>query len=126
MTNNTLPKCKIIIADDDDDSRKLLCFLLESEGWHVLEARDGKEAIEKVVEENPDILILDNRMPEFTGQEVYQHLREKGIPITVILMTAFSDIQQLAASLDIPYFFQKPIDFAELLATIESISADRG
>ena len=119
MNEQNLTRGKVLIADDDDDSRIMLSFLLEDEGWEVAEARDGKEALEKLVEEKPHVLVLDNRMPELTGAMVYEQLRSKGINIPVVLITAFSDLDELASSLGIRYFLRKPIDFLEVLATIQ-------
>lgn len=120
MTPEKLTKGKLLIADDDDDSRMMLAFLLEDEGWQVAEARNGKEAVEKVLQQQPDVLILDNRMPELTGAEVYQRIREKGSNIPVVLITAFSDLEELASSLGVRYYLRKPLDFPEVLAKIES------
>ncbi|MBD2181421.1 response regulator [Planktothrix sp. FACHB-1355] len=115
---------KVLIADDDDDSRTMLAFLLESEGWQIAEARNGKEALEKLTEECPQVLILDNRMPELTGAEVYQHIQQEGIKIPVVLMTAFSDLEELASSLGIRYYLPKPVDVPLVLATVESAYAE--
>ncbi len=123
MNQGNVEKGKVLIADDDDDGRSMLAFLLESEGWEIAEARDGKEAVEKVIAENPDVLILDNRMPELTGSEVYQCLRKRGSRVSVVLVTAYSDGRELASSLGIPYFIQKPVDFAALLAAVEGAIA---
>ncbi len=123
MSNKKVEKGKILIADDDDDCRFMLALLLESEGWQALEARDGKEAIEKVLTEQPQVLILDNRMPELTGAEVYQQLQAQGINLAVILATAHGDLEQLASSLGVTYFINKPFDIPELLCQIESAYA---
>lgn len=120
MIEEKLTRGKLLIADDDDDSRMMLAFLLEDEGWQITEARDGKEALEKVLQQQPDVLILDNRMPELTGTEVYRRIRERGINIPVVLITAFSDLEELASSLGVRYYLRKPLDFPEVLAKIES------
>lgn len=120
MKDEKLTRGKLLIADDDDDSRMMLAFLLEDEGWQIAEARDGKEALEKVLQQPPDVLILDNRMPELTGSEVYQRIREQGINIPVVFVTAFSDLEELAVSLGVRYYLRKPLNFADLLAKIES------
>ncbi|MBD2436604.1 response regulator [Nostoc sp. FACHB-110] len=120
MNNQNIEKRKVLIADDDDDSRAMLTFLLEAEGWEVQEARNGKEAIEKVINEQPDLLILDNRMPELTGVEVYQKLQADGIKLAVILATAYGYLDELAESLGIAYFISKPYDIPKLLKTIDS------
>lgn len=124
MKNDNLPKGKVLIADDDEDSRIMLAFLLQDEGWLIAEASNGKEALEKVMEEKPNVIILDNRMPELTGSEVYQQLRKRGVNIPVVFVTAFSDLEELASSLGIRYYLRKPIDFIEVLAAIESACAE--
>ncbi|BAZ33048.1 two-component response regulator [Cylindrospermum sp. NIES-4074] len=111
---------QVLIADDDDDSRTLLAIILAEEGWEIREARNGQEALEKVVNEPPDVLILDNRMPELTGAQVYRHLQAEGINLAVVLATAYGNIEELASLLGITYFINKPYDIPELLKTIES------
>lgn len=118
--NKNLDKRKILIADDDDDSREMLAFLLQAEGWEVQEAKDGKEAIEKIVEESPDVLILDNRMPEITGVELYQKIKDKSINLPVIFATAYHFPEDLIETLGIAYFVTKPYDITDLLNIVES------
>ncbi|UKO95987.1 response regulator [Nostoc sp. UHCC 0870] len=120
MQSKNLSGRKVLIADDDDDSRTLLGFLLEQENWEVIEARDGKEAVEKVLQEKPDLLILDYRMPELTGTEVCQHLMLTGINLVTVLVTAHRHIEELTSSVGTSYFVSKPYDIVELLNTIES------
>ncbi|MBU7586495.1 MAG: response regulator [Nostoc sp. TH1S01] len=120
MNGNNTGKRKILIADDDDDSRVMLSFLLEEEGWEVKEAKNGEEALETVIKEQPDLLILDNRMPKLSGVEVYQRLQAQGIKIAVVLATAHGYLDELASSLGIAHFISKPYDIPELLKTIES------
>ncbi|OKH32915.1 two-component system response regulator [[Phormidium ambiguum] IAM M-71] len=112
-------KGKILIADDDDDNRILLSFLIQSEGWEVIEAQDGQEALEKAIKEQPNILLLDNRMPKLTGTKVYETLCEQGMKIPVILLTAYADVQELADSLGICSYLNKPYDISRLMAMID-------
>jgi two-component system response regulator (stage 0 sporulation protein F) len=121
MNYQNTEKRKVVIADDDDDSRTMLRFILEQEGWEVKEARNGKEAIKQATTEQPDLLILDNRMPELTGTEVYQQLQIEGIKLPVILATAYGGVEDLASSLGITYFISKPFDIPKLLKIIESV-----
>lgn len=120
MNNQTLGRRKVLIADDDDDSRIMLSFILQEEGWEVYEACNGKEALEKVIEDKPDLLILDNRMPELTGVEVYQYLQAEGINITVVLATAHGYLDELASSLGVTHFIKKPYEIPKLLKMVES------
>lgn len=124
MTTPQLEMRKILIADDDEDSRVLLTFVLEQEGWDVAEARNGREALEKALQYQPDVLVLDNRMPELTGTEVYQRLKAEGVNLGVVLATAYGELAELAASLNIAHFISKPFDIPELLACIESAYQD--
>lgn len=111
---------RVLIADDDEDSRILLSFLLEEEGWEVTQACNGQEALTKVIAEKPDLLILDNRMPELTGVEVYQYLKAQNIDLPIVLATAHGSLEELALKFGIAYFVQKPYDFPNLIQTIES------
>jgi len=119
MNINNPVKGKILIADDDDDNRILLSFLIQSEGWEVIEAQDGQEALEKAIKEQPNILLLDNRMPKLTGTKVYETLCEQGIKIPIILLTAYADVQELADSLGICSYLNKPYDLSRLMAMID-------
>lgn len=123
MNNQNLGRGKVLIADDDEDSRMMLSFVLQEEGWEVYEACNGKEALEKVIEEKPDLLILDNRMPELSGVEVYQYLQAEGINIAVVLATAYGYLDELASSLGVEYFIHKPYEISKLLKMVESAYA---
>lgn len=79
---------KILIADDERDIRELIGFTLHCAGFEVVLTADGMEAIEKAPVEQPDLVLLDVRMPKMTGYEVCQRLRENpltsGIPIVFL------------------------------------------
>lgn len=121
MNDNNRSGRKVLVADDDEDNRVMLTFILEEEGWQVTEASNGKEALEKALEQPLDILVLDNRMPDLTGAEIYQALRQRGLKTPVILVTAYGDLKDLAVSLGISYFLNKPFEIPELLTMLESI-----
>jgi two-component system response regulator (stage 0 sporulation protein F) len=120
MKQKNSEKRTVLIADDEEGNRILLTFILEQEGWEVSEARNGKEALEKVFKEQPDLLILDNRMPELTGVEVYQYLQEHGIKLAVVMVTSHLNLKELALSLGLLYYLEKPFDIPDFLKIIES------
>ena len=68
-------KQKIIIAEDDGDIRDLLKLFLESEGYRVVSAADGQEALNMVQQHQPDLAILDIMMPKLNGLELTSRLR---------------------------------------------------
>src|SRR5438876_1175701 len=67
----------ILLVDDEDAVQKLLTYPLEREGFRVVSARDGEEALDRFGEENPDLVVLDIMLPHLDGLEVCKHLREK-------------------------------------------------
>lgn len=78
----------ILIADDDVDARRIYSTYLQTKGWSVFTAVDGRSAIDKTLELIPDALVLDLAMPRVDGWTVLKHLRESSwtvkIPIVVV------------------------------------------
>lgn len=87
-----MAEAKVLIADDDMTLHEMYAERLRAEGFVIVSAYDGEEAIEKAYKEKPDILVLDIMMPKVNGIDVMKKLREdeqtKGIP--VILLTALA------------------------------------
>ena len=80
----------ILLVDDEDAVQKLLTYPLEREGFRVVSARDGEEALEVFGQENPDLVVLDIMLPRLDGLEVCKRLRsESSVPI--IMLTARDD-----------------------------------
>lgn len=93
-------KKKIMLVDDDNAIRQLYVFELSTRNFEVVEAKDGKEALTKVRQEKPDLILLDMVMPEMDGlgflTELKQDLDLKNVP--VIMLTNFGQenlIQQI-------------------------------
>ena len=83
---------KILIIEDSSFMRKTIARMVKAEGYEILEATDGKDGLEKAVSNPPDCITLDLIMPEMDGIEVLKSLRERGLNIPVIVITA--DIQK--------------------------------
>ncbi len=79
---------KILIADDESRIRKLVNDFLSKEGYEVIEAKDGQEALDKFYADKPDLLILDIMMPHFSGLEVCEEIRETSKDVPIIILTA--------------------------------------
>lgn len=108
---------KILIAEDYQDSREMLKFLLEVDGYEVCEAADGYEAVEMAIAENPDLILMDVAMPVLDGLRAteairrHEHLKET----PVIALTAFGDFYKEKARLaGCNAVVQKPLDFNKL------------
>ncbi|MBM4289461.1 MAG: response regulator [Deltaproteobacteria bacterium] len=118
-------KKKILIADDNPDNVELLRKRLNSQGYDTVAAFDGEEALQVVMKENPDLLILDIMMPKLDGYEVLRHLKqqEEYRNLPVIMLTAKKEIPDKLKGLDIGAddYVTKPFNPQELLARVRSL-----
>jgi len=116
---------KIVIAEDSAAGRELLHELIESWGYEVIEAADGREALQKIIETAPDLVLCDIQMPEQDGYAVIQSLRQdpRFMKLPVIALTAFAmrgdKEKTLAAGFDSHQ--SKPVEFDSLKADIERL-----
>lgn len=119
---------KILVVDDIVDNSFLLKIVLETEGYQVETANSGFAALEKIVAQPPDLVLLDVMMPEMNGYEVVQQIRQHPHipPIPVILVTAY-DRTTLANKPEIVAdgFIHKPFNFDELLQQIKTVLGNR-
>lgn len=118
-------KHKILIADDENDILEILQFNLSAEGYEVITAKSGLEAIDKAKTANPDLMILDIMMPGLTGIEVCQALRKMPAfqETIIIFLTALSDekteINGLETGAD--DYITKPISPKVLVSKVNSL-----
>jgi two-component system response regulator (stage 0 sporulation protein F) len=114
----------VLVADDDDDIREAIRDVLTDEnGWNVLEAKDGAEALALTLARRPDALILDQRMPEMTGAEVVVALREAGVLIPAVLIGGAGDIESLAGTSGIEHVLRKPFGYDQLMSLVSRVMA---
>jgi len=115
----------ILVADDDQPNVRLVESILKSNGYAVLRAYDGDEALRMIGEERPDLLLLDVMMPNLSGFEVCRRLRERHETrlLPVIMITALNALEDKVQGLDLGAddFLSKPINRTELLAKVRSI-----
>ncbi|MBI5408299.1 MAG: response regulator [Nitrospirae bacterium] len=123
------PKLKVLIADDNEDSRDALCMLLEAEGYAVELADNGIQALDAAGRSAPDLIISDVMMPEMDGfalcRAVKSDPRLRKIPFIFYTATYIepSD-EQLALDLGASRFVLKPVDPVRLLKIISEVFAD--
>jgi CheY-like chemotaxis protein len=118
---------RILIADDHDDNRELLCFMLGDAEYDVHEARDGHECLRLARERQPDLIIIDISMPGLDGWQVFQELKadQRTSDIPCIAVTAYSEIdRQRALEAGIDAYLSKPFRSEELLDTVKQTLAD--
>ncbi len=116
---------KILIADDNENIREALTYLLEDEGYQLWLAKDGAETIEKVREFRPDILFLDIMMPEINGYDVCQVIKSDPVLKTtyVIMLTAKGQVaeQERGKEVGADEYVVKPFSPMEILTKIKNI-----
>jgi two-component system alkaline phosphatase synthesis response regulator PhoP len=116
---------KILIADDNENIREALTYLLEDEGHSLSVAKDGAEALRKVREVNPDILFLDIMMPEINGYDVCRTIKnDPDLKKTyVIMLTAKgqADEQERCKEIGADEYVVKPFSPMEIFAKISNI-----
>jgi signal transduction histidine kinase len=111
-------KAKILIVDDDVDTVELLTKRLSAEGYHTSGASDGEQALRRVEEYRPDLIILDIKMPKIDGYEVCRRLKssEDTRLIPIIMLTVKAEVPDKVKGLDIGAddYIPKPFDYREL------------
>ncbi len=122
--------CKILIADDEPNIVISLEYLMKREGYDVLVARDGQEAIDTVRRERPRLVLLDVMMPRKSGFEVCQELRaDEQVKDTLVLMlTAKGRDTDRAKGLGVgaDAYVTKPFSTSELVRKVRSMLAGDG
>jgi len=113
---------KIAIVEDDENLRFLVAHRLESENYTVVQTGNGDDAERLILEEKPDIVLLDWMLPGKQGAEICAHLRDVGFSNLIIMMTAKSqDVDKIDAySFGVSDYITKPFSMDVLVAMIEN------
>ncbi|MCU0694485.1 MAG: response regulator [Polyangiaceae bacterium] len=118
-------KRPVLIVDDEQDVRKFLSRLLTDNGYDVVTASDGVEAMAAVQEHRPSVILLDLQMPRNTGTDFYRKVRNhKELGSTPVIVVSALAGRNVAVSKGVPVL-NKPIDEAALLREVESALALR-
>lgn len=116
---------KILVVDDNPVSRELIREVLDFPDLQILEAADGREALQAISKEMPDLVLLDIRMPVYNGFDVLRRIKEdpRLNRIFVLAFTAFAmrEDRQKALAAGFDGYVTKPINAADLRKQIESL-----
>ena len=113
----------VLVVDDDPAIREEVRDVLVGEGMEVDTAADGLEALAKARERRPRLVLLDMRMPRMDGWRFAQALRESGLQVPVVVMTAAADARRWAAEIGAVGLVEKPFAMSELIGAVERYSA---
>jgi CheY-like chemotaxis protein len=120
------PARRILVVDDDDDIRRLVCLILASEGYEAIPASDGLEALRLLHErERPSLILLDIMMPRMDGEALVAVLNMSPDlrTIPVVIMSGHGDAQEKSRTCSARGCLVKPVDVDDLLTTVHELSA---
>jgi len=111
----------ILLVDDEDAIQKLLTYPLEREGFRVVSARDGQEALDVFAAESPDLVVLDIMLPKIDGLEVCKRLRARST-VPIIMLTARDDEGDKVLGLEIGAddYITKPFSVREFRSRVRA------
>ena len=115
----------VMVVDDSITMRKVTGRVLERHGYEVMTAKDGVDAVEKLVDRVPDVMLLDIEMPRMDGYELATHIRNdvrlRGIPIIMITSRTGDKHRQRAFEIGVDRYLGKPYQEADLMRNVEEI-----
>lgn len=109
----------VLVVDDDTSILDTVSAILSGEGYDVVSAATGQEALAAVARKQPLLILLDMRMPVMDGWAVARSLREQGINVPIVVMTAAESAKRWADEVGAEGFLAKPFGLDELLSTVE-------
>ncbi|ARJ37990.1 DNA-binding response regulator [Sporosarcina sp. P21c] len=114
---------KILIVEDEQSIQKLLEFTLQQAGYITVLANDGEEAVEKVLDEHPDLILLDLMLPKIDGIEVCRMLRKENIETPIIMLTAKGEEMDKIVGLEMGAddYMTKPFSPREVAARVRAV-----
>jgi DNA-binding response OmpR family regulator len=116
-----MDKPRILVVEDEDNMRFLISEELTDEGYNVDSAANGSECLEKMDKNRYDLVTVDIEMPDMTGLELAGAIRERKIPVRIILLTAYSHYKSDLSSWAADAYIVKSSNFLELKNTIKEL-----
>lgn len=116
---------KLLIVDDEEDIRLILTVCLEREGYQCLYATTGKEALERAAANQPDVILLDYLLPDMTGEEILNQLRQtpglQAIPVLCLTAKTDEKITQSLLAAGARGILSKPFNPATIGQAVKSL-----
>lgn len=114
---------RVLVVDDEPDVVMIIKTTLQAEGYDVVSANNGKDALEEAFETRPDLIVLDVMMPGMTGFDVLKELKanESTATVPIVMLTGVSEKSKIQEAIQsgIDYYVVKPFDFDDLLSKIK-------
>ncbi len=116
----------ILIVDDDPAILSTVADILEFEGYSVEQAANGQDALHLLESVKPALVLLDMRMPVLDGWQFAHRLREQGISLPIVVMTAAQDARRWAQEIGAQGYIAKPFELDDLLTVVGDVQPDSG
>ncbi len=117
-----MPK-KILVVEDDPDNRRIVAKVLSVEGYHVVEATDGREALVQARAERPDLILMDLALPNMDGWEATRQLKgnaeTRSIPVVALTAVAMRGDEEQARAAGCDDYLSKPARPAAIRAVVK-------
>jgi CheY-like chemotaxis protein len=117
-------KKRILIVDDDASVRKALGKVLEDEGYNIMLAADGCEALERFESGPVDLLLLDIGLPIRNGWDTFERITSQAPAFPIIIITGKANQHDMAVAAGVGALVEKPLEVAQLLETIQELLAE--
>jgi two-component system response regulator PilR (NtrC family) len=111
----------ILVVDDDPTILATVSETLDMEGYPVVTASNGAEALQEVDRNRPSLVLLDMRMPVMDGWSFMRAVRERGLELTVVVMTAATDARRWAAEIGAQGVLAKPFELDDLTNAVRRL-----
>jgi len=117
----------ILIVDDQKGVRRLLEEVFKKDGWVVSTAVDGSAAVDMALQLEPDIILMDMKMPNMNGLEAAQSIINQNPALSIIMMTAYGEMEVVQAALDsgVKKCITKPFDIIHLRDMVNSLVREK-
>jgi two-component system, chemotaxis family, chemotaxis protein CheY len=121
-----MDEAPILVIDDDAAILDTVSEILAFEGYPILTATNGAEGLRCVEQAQPALILLDMRMPIMDGWEFARILKDRGITLPIVVMTAAQDARQWAQEIGATAFLAKPFELLDLVNIVERLRGAAG
>jgi two-component system catabolic regulation response regulator CreB len=116
-----MPECSILVVEDEARLRATVVEFLREEGYPASGAASGREALAKLDQQPPEIVVLDMHLPDTDGWQVARLMRERGLDSKIVVMTAAGDARRVANELQADGYVAKPFALIQLLDALDRL-----